>query len=84
MNSIKIVPLTQEFRIITTYNSDRKSQNHIVEIGAKLKADGTISLVPKNSCSLSGFTFTNSDPDLVIAIAEMIKAFAEDAKERSE
>lgn len=84
MNKTEITPLSQEFKITTTYHSYRKCQNYDAEIRAALNADGTITLYPTGVTNDTGFTFMNSDPDRVIAIAEMIKAFAQMAKDRSE
>lgn len=84
MNKTEITPLSQEFKATTTFHSDRECQNYDAEIKAELNADGTITLLPEGGRPFAGFTFVDSDPDRVIAIAEMMKTFAEMAKERSE
>lgn len=81
-NNVEIAPVKEVFVATNTYHSDRKCQNYDLEVQAELSEDGTITLAPKGSCAIDGFTFINSDPDRVIAIAEMIKGFATMAKER--
>lgn len=84
MNKTEITPLSQEFSVTTTYHSDRKCQNYDAEFKAELNENGTITLYPQGVPNDIGFTFIDSDPDRVIAVAEMMKAFAEMAKDRSE
>lgn len=82
MKDIEITPVKQVFAITNTYHSDRKCQNYDLEIKAELSEEGTITLIPLSKTPFDGFVFIDSDPDRVIAVAEMIKNFAEMAKER--
>lgn len=82
MENIDISPIREDFDIECTYHSDRQCQNYDASISGILWGDGTISLRPVDKSSSTGFQFINSDPDRVIAIANLLKAFAEMAKER--
>lgn len=82
MGNVKITPVKQVFAITNTYHSDRKCQNYDLGIKAELSENGTITLAPILKTKWDGFVFIDSDPDRAIAIAEMIKGFAEMAKDR--
>lgn len=78
---IKIEEKVRTYNIKYTYHSDAKCQNYDVEIMASMEADGKITLKPGNEQAWGeSFTFKHSDPDRAIAIANMIRAFAEMAK----
>lgn len=82
MENINISPAREEFDIGLTYHSDMKGKNYDAKIVGILHGDGTITLRPVDKISPAGSQFVNSDPDRVIAIANLLKAFAEMAKER--
>lgn len=82
MKNVEITPVRHAFVVKNTYHSDRKCQNYDLEIKAELSEEGTITLIPISKTPFDGFVFIDSDPDRVIAVAEMIKNFAEMAKER--
>ena len=64
-----------------TYHSDRKCQNYDAQIEAQEESDGTVSLTPDGAGS--SFEFYHSDPDRVIAIAQMMMAFAQMVKNKN-
>lgn len=64
-----------------TYHSDMKCQNYDAKIIGIEEENGKITLEPHQG---ETFEFIESDPDRVIAIAEMIKAFAQMAKRNSQ
>lgn len=78
LNKINIEEVSTTYDIKLAYHSDRKCQNYDVQIEAQEEADGTISLSPNHCGRL--FEFYHSDPDRVIAIAQMILSFAQMAK----
>lgn len=77
------------------YHSDLMCENYDAIVQAVEEADGCISFYPVYEKSKSkypfldfpkddeSFTFIHSDPDRVIAIANMMKAFAEMVKKQS-
>lgn len=69
------------YDVTYTYHSDKKCQNYDAQIEAREEVDGTVSLSP-NHCGRS-FEFYHSDPDRVIAIAQMMMAFAQMVKNKS-
>lgn len=64
-----------------TYHSDRKCQNYDAQIEAQEESDGTVSLTPDGAGS--SFEFYHSDPDRVIAVAQMMMAFAQMVKNKN-
>ena len=78
---IKIKEKTRTYDIKMEYHSDLMCQNEEVEILGILEADNRITIKPGGHPLAVGFVFEESDPDRIIAIAEMIKSFAEVAKE---
>lgn len=78
LNEVNIEEISTDYSIKLTYHSEKKCQNHDAEIMAQEEADGTVSLKP-NHCG-PAFEFEHSDPDRVIAIAQMMLAFAQMVK----
>ena len=72
-NQINIEEKKTLYDITYTYHSDMKCQNYDAKITGIEEENGKISLEP-DRCG--GFEFQNSDPDRVIAIAQMMIAFA--------
>lgn len=64
-----------------TYHSNRKCQNYDAQIEAQEESDGTVSLTPGGAGS--SFEFYHSDPDRVIAVAQMMIAFAQMVKDKN-
>lgn len=81
-NQVKIEEKAKTYDIKLEYHSDLMCENYDAEILAIQESDGRITFSPKNKYEDS-FTFKHSDPDRVIAIAKMIQAFAEMAKEEN-
>lgn len=78
LNQINIEEVSTKYDVKLTYHSDTKCQNYDARIEAIEEADGTISLVPYDHSG--SFEFVNSDPDRVIAIAQMMLSFAQMVK----
>lgn len=78
LNQVNIEEVSTTYNIKLAYHSDKKCQNYDSQIEAQEEADGTVSLSP-NRCGPS-FEFYHSDPDRVIAIAQMMVAFAQMVK----
>lgn len=72
-NQINIEEKKTIYDITYTYHSDMKCQNYDAKIIGIEEGNGRVSIEP-NHCG--GFEFQNSDPDRVIAIAQMMMAFA--------
>ena len=72
------------YDVSMTYHSDMACANYDAKIIAIMEADGKISIKPKGEYNWSSsFVFDHSDPDRVLAIANMIKSFAEMAKKEN-
>lgn len=82
MNQVNIEEVSTTYNIKLMYHSDNKCQNYDAQIEAQEEADGTVSLSP-NHCGRS-FEFYHSDPDRVIAIANMMLAFAQMVKKENQ
>lgn len=79
-NQINIEEKRTIYDVTYTYHSDIKCQNYDVKITGVEEGGGRVSIEP-NHCG--GFEFQNSDPDRVIAIAQMMIAFAQMVKNNS-
>lgn len=79
---IKIDETFTSYNVLATYHSDRKCQNYDAQIEAVEWSDGTISLSPNGRGH--AFEFCHSDPDRIIALAEMMKAFAQMVKKNNQ
>lgn len=92
LNQVNIEEKSTEYGVKLSYHSDLKCENYDAEIMAIEEAGGTISLYPvyKKSSSkypfldfpkdTDAFNFVHSDPDRVIAIAQMMLSFAQMVK----
>lgn len=79
-NQINIEEKKTIYGITYTYHSDMKCQNYDAKITGAEEEDGRISI---ESDHYGGFEFDHSDPDRVIAIAQMMMAFAQMVKNKS-
>lgn len=71
------------YDVEATYHSDRKCQNYDLQIQGVEEPNGTVTLKPANTFFPDdGFKFYGSDPDRIIAIAEMMRVFALKVKEK--
>lgn len=78
LNQVNIEEISTTYTVKLAYHSDKRCQNYDAQIEAQEEADGTVSLSP-NHCGHS-FEFSHSDPDRVIAIAQMMMSFAQMVK----
>lgn len=81
-SKVDIERASTSYKINYTYHSDLRCMNADVKITAIQRTDGTISFLTGTNASHT-FVFDQSDPDRVIAIAKMMLAFAEMAKEEN-
>lgn len=81
MNQIEIEEKKTLYDITLTYHSDMKCQNYDAKITGIEEENGKISLEPEHCGKI--FEFYNSDPDRVIAIAQMMIAFAQMVKKKN-
>lgn len=81
MNQINIEEKKTVYDVKYTYHSDKKCQNYDAQIEAQEESDGTVSLTPDGAGS--SFEFYHSDPDRVIAVAQMMMAFAQMVKNKN-
>lgn len=80
-NEISIEEQSTIYDTSMTYHSDLKCENYDVSIECAQYPNGKISVRPgKTFFADDGFKFLGSDPDRVIAIAQMMMAFAQMAK----
>lgn len=84
-NQINIEEKETIYDVKYTYHSDRKCQNYDAVMTGIEELDGSVTIRPWESGNFQGsfFEFNHSDPDRVIAIAQMIMAFAQMAKNKS-
>ena len=80
MSQINIEEKKTIYDITYTYHSDMKCQNYDAKITGIEEANGKVSIEPPERIT---FEFQNSDPDRVIAIAQMMMAFAQMIKNKS-
>lgn len=80
MNQINIEEEKTIYNVTYTYHSDMKCQNYDAKIIGIEEENGKISVEPPERIT---FEFQNSDPDRVIAIAQMMMAFAQMVKNKN-
>lgn len=80
MNQINIAEKKTIYNVTYTYHSDMKCQNYDAKITGIEEENGKISVEPPERIT---FEFQNSDPDRVIAIAQMMVAFAQMVKNKN-
>ena len=89
-NQINIEEKKTLYDITYTYHSDMKCQTYDVSIVGIEEANGRVTLEPRLEVSYetglteSSFLFDHSDPDRVIAIAQMMMAFAQMVKKQKQ
>lgn len=81
MNQINIEEKKTIYDVTCTYHSEMKCQNYDAKITGVEEENGRISINPDNCGKI--FEFQNSDPDRVIAIAQMMSAFAQMVKNKN-
>lgn len=82
LNQVNIEEKETIYDIKLSYHSDRKCQNYDAVMTGVEEVDGTITVRPWESDNFKGsfFEFDHSDPDRVIAIAQMMLSFAQMVK----
>ena len=82
LNEVTINEKETIYDIKMSYHSDRKCQNYDAIITGVEEANGSVTIRPWGSDDFQGsfFEFQKSDPDRVIAIAQMMMAFARTIK----
>ena len=85
MNQINIEEKETIYDITLTYHSDKKCQNYDAIVTGVEESDGSVTVRPWGSDNFQGsfFEFNHSDPDRVIAIAQMMAAFAQMVKNKN-
>lgn len=82
---IKIEEQSTTYNIKLQYHSDMKCENYDVNIIGTELPNGKTTIQPANTFFPdNGFQFIESDPDRVIAIAQMIMAFAQMVKRNNQ
>ena len=86
MNQIEIEEKKTIYDITCTYHSDKKCQNYDAIITGIEESDGSVSIRPWGNDAFDGsfFEFNHSDPDRVIAVAQMMIAFAQAIKKENQ
>ena len=82
MKEIEIKERSTLYEVTGEYHSDLMCQNYNGKIFGTTEADNRISIKPGDGCG-DGFEFFHSDPDRVIAVAQMILSFAQMAKKEN-
>lgn len=81
LNQISIEERATTYDVKLTYHSDIKCQNYDVSIVGIEEPNGRVTLTPGSGTVWEKeFMFNHSDPDRVIAIAQMIMSFAQMVK----
>ena len=84
MNQINIEEEATKYNVKYTYHSDLKCENYDVEITGIELPNNRVTIQPsKVFFPDDGFIFIESDPDRVIAIAQMMMAFAQMVKNKN-
>lgn len=86
MNQVNIEEKETIYDVKLTYHSDKNCQNYDATITGVEERDGTCTVRPFESDNFKGsfFEFDHSDPDRVIAVAQMMIGFASMVKSHNE
>lgn len=81
LNQVNIEETATKYSVKLAYHSNLKCENYDVEITGTELPSGRVTIQPsKTFFADDGFKFIESDPDRVIAIAQMMMSFAQMAK----
>lgn len=81
LNQVNIEEESTIYKINLAYHSDMKCQNYDAQIMGLEESDGRITIRPSSEDGWAeAFTIKHSDPDRIIALAQMILAFAQMVK----
>ena len=81
LNQVTIEEKSTTYRVKLPYHSELMAENYDVKITLVEESDNRISIYPKGGGSF--FEFEHSDPDRVIAIAQMMMAAAQMVKDHN-
>lgn len=84
LNQVNIEELSTMYNIKMSYHSDRKCENYDAKIKGIEESDGSVTIRKRDGEWPDGFVFDHSDPDRVIAIAQMMIGFASMVKNHNE
>lgn len=86
LNQVNIEERQTIYNIKLSYHSDKKCQNYDAIITGIEEADGSVTIRPWGEELYDGrfFEFDHSDPDRVIAIAQMMMSFAQAIKNENQ
>lgn len=79
LNQVNIEEEETTYKIGLKYHTSMLDKDYDAEIIGVEKSDGTVTIRPNHPLAV-GFVFENSDPDRVIAIAQMMLSFAQMVK----
>lgn len=80
MNEVNIEEKQTIYDITMSYHSELKCQNYDAKLTGVEESNGTVTIKPRDRQLSIEFIFKESDPDRVIALAQMIMAFAQMVK----
>lgn len=80
MNEVNIEEKQTIYDITMSYHSELKCQNYDAELTGVEESNGTVTIKPRDRQLSIEFIFKESDPDRVIALAQMMMAFAQMVK----
>ena len=80
---IEIVETFTTYKVNTKYYSELKKKEYTATITARVTSDGRITFVPKDEHWTNMFCFVESDPDLALAVVNMMRAVAEMVKKEN-
>lgn len=80
MNEVNIEEKQTIYDITMSYHSELKCQNYDAKLTGVEESNGTVTIKPRDRQLSIEFIFKESDPDRVIAIAQMMMAFAQMVK----
>lgn len=80
MNQIEIEEQSTIYNVKMSYHSDLMCENYDADLIGIEENDGRITIKPGGNPLAVGFVFDHSDPDRVIAIAQMMLSFAQAIK----
>ena len=80
MNEVNIEEKQTIYDIAMSYHSELKCQNYDAKLTGVEESNGTVTIKPRDRQVSIEFIFKESDPDRVIALAQMMMAFAQMVK----
>lgn len=84
LNEVEIVERSTTYDIAMAYHSELKCENKEALLKGIEESDGKITLKPGDHPMAVGFIFDHSDPDRVIAVAQLILSFATMVKKNNQ